>query len=67
MNTSKKEKIMFILSCRASRELMSDETYKDLYIFYKDNLNNDEIDTEFDFYLNDKSSEIYPSLDTKLF
>ena len=46
---------------------MSDETYKDLYIFYKDNLNNDEIDTEFDFYLNDKSSEIYPSLDTKLF
>ena len=63
----KKEKIMFILSSRQNREIMSDDTYKDLYILYLNDLNDFEINNEFDFYLNDKTNVVMQSLDHQIF
>ena len=53
MKDSKKQKIMFILSCRASKEkeLRNDKNYKkmfNLYLTYPPNL----IDIEFNHYIN---------------
>lgn len=65
--TERKEKILYILSERSNREAMSDDFYKDLYLLYLFELENEEIETEFNFYLQNKNDKIYPSLDTKVF
>jgi hypothetical protein len=62
----KKEKVSFILCSRSLRENI-EEVYKDLYLLYTSELSDNEINIEFNFYLNDDSYNVYPSLDSKLF
>ena len=52
MKDSKRQKIMFILSCRANKEkkLRDDKNYKEMFNLYL-TFSNSLIDNEFNYYL----------------